>query len=149
MLAAAAVLATAPALAGAEVPRPVIPEAEGEQCVEPTEVMRKEHFKFIKHQRDETVHEGIRSTEHSLKGCIDCHVQPNAAGEYPRVSSEEHFCQTCHAYAAVTIDCFQCHADRPQEAIDRPSALGDDAKGVTPALIEDLTAYVNEGDRQP
>jgi len=148
-LAAGVVLATAPAVGGAEVPRPDIPEPKGEQCVEPTEVMRKEHFKFIMHQRDETVHEGIRTTKHSLKGCIDCHVRPNEAGEYPRVTSDEHFCQTCHAYAALTIDCFQCHADRPQEAIDRSSAIGDDAEATTAALIRELTAYMNEGDRQP
>ena len=24
---------------------------------------------------------------------------------------------SCHQFAAVNIDCFQCHADRPEEAI--------------------------------
>ena len=23
------------------------------------------------------------------------------------------FCATCHSYAGVTLDCFECHADKP------------------------------------
>ena len=45
-----------------------------EQCVEPTEVMQKEHFGFLYHQRDKTVIKGVRTKEHSLANCIDCHV---------------------------------------------------------------------------
>ena len=30
------------------------------------------------------------------------------------VAEPEHFCRSCHDYAAVTIDCFQCHASRPE-----------------------------------
>ena len=48
--------------------------AQLESCVEPTEFMRRNHMEVIKHQRDETVHNGIRSTKHSLAGCIECHV---------------------------------------------------------------------------
>lgn len=116
-LLAGAALSLPPALTRAEVPRPAIPEARGEQCVEPTDVMRKEHFKFILHQRDETVHRGIRTTKHAFKECIACHVRPDQQGQYPRASSEEHFCSSCHSYAAVTIDCFDCHADRPETAL--------------------------------
>ena len=96
---------------------PVIPEAsdrvsETQGCVEPTEEMRRNHMEYILHQRDETMHRGIRTRQHSLEECINCHVgdSPDA----PRVSSEEHFCNSCHSYAAVSIDCFQCHADRPE-----------------------------------
>ena len=95
---------------------PVIPKAKGEQCVEPTEVMRRRHHEFILHQRDDTVIEGIRTKQYRFTRCIDCHVQPTAAGEYPRHSDENHFCAGCHLYSSVSIDCFQCHADRPAQA---------------------------------
>ncbi len=95
---------------------PVIPKAKGEQCVEPTEVMRRRHHEFILHQRDDTVIEGIRTKQYQFTRCIDCHVQPTAAGEYPRHSDDNHFCTACHLYSSVSIDCFQCHADRPAQA---------------------------------
>jgi len=95
---------------------PVVPEAqrrvsETQGCVEPTADMRRNHMKYLLHQRDETVHEGIRTKQFSLEECIDCHV--SSAPDAPRVSSEQHFCNSCHTYAAVNIDCFECHADRP------------------------------------
>jgi hypothetical protein len=68
-------------------------------------------MKYILHQRDETMHQGIRTKQHSLEECIDCHV--SSAPDAPRASSEQHFCNSCHSYAAVRIDCFECHADRP------------------------------------
>jgi hypothetical protein len=95
---------------------PFIPKAqrrfsEAQGCVEPTEEMRKNHMEYILDQRDATVHEGIRTRQHSLEECINCHVSD--APDAPRVDSEKHFCNSCHTYASVTIDCFQCHADRP------------------------------------
>ncbi len=95
---------------------PFIPEAqdrvsEEQGCVEPLDEMRKNHMEHILHQRDETVHEGIRTKQYSLNECINCHV--SKAPDAPRISSEKHFCNSCHTYAAVSIDCFQCHADRP------------------------------------
>jgi hypothetical protein len=98
---------------------PLLPEIPAAQarfsatqgCVEPTEDMRKNHMKYILHKRDETMHEGIRTSRHSLKACINCHVSD--APDAPHVSSREHFCNSCHSYAAVHIDCFQCHNDHP------------------------------------
>jgi len=113
------VLLTAPARAhgdeeeGGRVPMPNEVEGKGEQCVEPIEVMRRDHMNFILHQRDETMHKGIRTKQHSLKECINCHVQPTADGSYPSIKTKEHFCNSCHTYAAVHIDCFQCHATHP------------------------------------
>jgi len=104
-------------VSGADVPYPQIPEvpkAKAEQCVEPTEDMRRNHMEFILHQRDETMHRGIRTNKHSLKECINCHVNPDSNGTYPRASSEEHFCASCHSYASVKIDCFECHSDVPE-----------------------------------
>jgi hypothetical protein len=100
---------------------PPVPKAKGEQCVEPTDVMRRDHMKFILHQRDDTVHGGIRTSRHSLKGCIDCHVTADANGRYPSIKSKDHFCSACHSYAAVQVDCFECHSDHPhkQPGLDR------------------------------
>ncbi len=98
---------------------PELPKAKGERCVEPTEVMRRRHMEFILHQRDETVHRGIRTQKHRFVNCIDCHVQRNASGDWPRHTDDDHFCSVCHRYAGVSMDCFQCHADRPQEAYRR------------------------------
>src|SRR5687767_15571083 len=86
---------------------PAVPKAKGEHCVEPTEVMRRDHMKFILHQRDDTVHGGIRTSKHSLKGCIDCHVTADASGKYPSIESNDHFCSACHNYTAVKVDCFE------------------------------------------
>ena len=97
----------------ADVVTPEVPMGRGAQCVEPIEIMRRDHFEFIKHQRDQTVYHGIRGSRHSLAGCIDCHASKSAEGEFLPINAEGQFCQTCHTYAAVKIDCFTCHATVP------------------------------------
>ncbi len=92
-------------------------------CVEPVEIMRRRHFDFILDHRDRTVIQGIRTKQYSLIGCIDCHITPDEQGKYARYSEDTHFCASCHQFAAVTIDCFQCHADRPKEAIRKAVKL--------------------------
>lgn len=92
---------------------PVIERAtKGERCVEPTAVMRRDHMRFLEHQRDATVHGGIRGAKHSLKGCIDCHASTKT-GSVGQASSD--FCVACHQYAAVKVDCFECHNPKRQE----------------------------------
>ncbi len=115
--------------AHAEPPLPDIPKGKGEQCVEPTPVMRKQHFEFILRHRDLTMHEGIRTKKYSLVECINCHVVPNEKGEYPRFGSDEHFCSSCHNYASVKIDCFQCHADKPESAYGKAKGKFNHALG--------------------
>ncbi len=97
------------------VPLPAITPAKGIQCVEPVEIIRRQHMDMLDHQRDETVHGGIRGKKHSLVGCIDCHAQTDAAGEAIPIDAEGQFCESCHRYAAVTIDCFSCHATTPEQ----------------------------------
>jgi hypothetical protein len=70
-------------------------------------------MEMIKHQRDATVHEGIRGTKHSLAGCIDCHVSTGTEGRPLPVNAEHQFCNACHAFAAVDVNCFGCHAAVP------------------------------------
>jgi hypothetical protein len=121
------VVAGMPVAAMAGVPLPEVPQARAKAsatqgCVEPTQEMRRNHMNYILHQRDRTVHEGIRTRQYSLEECINCHVTPGADGAMPSADSHEHFCNSCHAYAAVDIDCFQCHADRPSRDSQIPDA---------------------------
>ena len=122
--------------AWAETPLPEIPRGKGDKCVEPTDDMRKNHMNYILHQRDETVISGIRTKRHSLVECIDCHV-PKAADPKQQVHADnpKHFCSSCHTYAAVTIDCFQCHADSPSNGSAK-TATGDVDNTVNVADID-------------
>jgi hypothetical protein len=97
--------------AGPFVPKAQRRFSEEQGCVEPIAEMRVNHMEYILEQRDATVHEGIRTRQYSLQECINCHVSD--AEDAPRAESDKHFCNSCHTYAAVNIDCFQCHADRP------------------------------------
>jgi len=106
--------ASLPALAGA--PRPDIPEAiKGEQCVEETGFMRRNHMNLLSHQRDDTMRLGIRTKKHSLKNCFTCHVVNGNDGKPVTASDPRHFCRVCHDYAGVSVlmDCFQCHTSVP------------------------------------
>jgi len=95
---------------------PVIPMGQGDACVEETGFMRRNHMELLKHQRDETVIRGVRSEQYSLKECLSCHVVYGPDAIPVTVASPRHFCRSCHDYAAVSIDCFQCHASRPESA---------------------------------
>lgn len=109
--------------AQAETPFPTIhePSDESKKCIHPEDEMRRNHMNYILHERDETMHEGVRNEPGSLAACIDCHVEPDDKGDIAGVDSNDHFCNGCHEYASVQIDCFQCHADRPQKFIKRSS----------------------------
>ena len=104
-----------PSLANAadatRVPKPVLEAGQGEKCVENTEFMRKNHMELLKHQRDETMHQGIRTRKYSLNGCIECHASRKTNSV---VGSEQNFCQSCHSYVAVKLDCFECHSSKPK-----------------------------------
>ncbi len=114
LIAATAALAGEPA---GRTPRPAIePAKAGTQCVAPPEVMRREHPTLLKHQRDVTVHRGVREARDSLQGCVGCHASA-ATGSVAQAKTD--FCSSCHAYAAVQIDCFECHASRPAQAVAR------------------------------
>jgi len=98
----------------ADVPKPHIPEAvKGEQCVEETDYMRRNHMDLLMHRRDETMHKGIRTRKHSLQNCLTCHAVKDKQQNIISIKDERHFCRSCHAYAAVKIDCFDCHSSTP------------------------------------
>jgi len=84
-----------------------------ENCVRETGFMRRNHMELIEHQRDVTVHQGIRNTTDSLAGCIDCHVGYDQQRQPMPVYAEGQFCRNCHEFTAVHLDCFGCHAGVP------------------------------------
>lgn len=93
---------------------PNVPAAvKGESCVEPLEIIRRDHMSLLLHQRDRTVHFGERDTKHSLKRCLSCHTQKNQQGAFIPVNEKGQFCYECHAYTGVQLDCFECHAATP------------------------------------
>ena len=98
--------------AATRVPLPALEAPPGERCVEDTPFMRRNHMELLKHQRNRTVHDGIRTTQHSLANCVTCH----AGRKTGRVTGSDGFCESCHSYAGVALDCFECHADRPKAA---------------------------------
>ncbi len=88
---------------------PHLDVGKGGQCVEEPQSMRKIHMDLLKHQRDETMHKGIRGQKHSLADCVECHASKTTNSV---LGSSEAFCQGCHEYAAVKLDCFECHTSK-------------------------------------
>jgi len=112
------------------VPFPEIAKGNGEQCVEDIDFMRRNHMNLLMHQRDDTMLHGIREKKHSLKECVNCHAVPGADSMALTAASPKHFCRSCHDYAAVKIDCFDCHASRPQPG-ELPDDHGESLVGAT------------------
>lgn len=78
----------------------------GEKCVRDTEWMRRNHMTLLKHQRDDTMYRGVRGTDEALRACIDCHADRKTGSV---TGSDQAFCQGCHSYASVSLDCWDCH----------------------------------------
>lgn len=99
----------------------IVPTPKGEECIAPLDEMRRTHMGMLLHKRDQTVHEGIRTKQASLSECVECHATANDSGEIVRSDNEQYFCSSCHISASVSIDCFECHADRPVKTFDQVS----------------------------
>jgi hypothetical protein len=142
-VALAADAAEAVSIAAAKGPGPVIEPARGAQCVADPAFMRRNHMDLLKHQRNETVHLGVRDARASLKGCIECHAS-KATGSVAAAKTD--FCISCHSYAAVKVDCFECHSSKRQTVGFAPL---DHLQSTTPVLAR-LTAQwrrLTEGGR--
>ena len=87
---------------------------EGGQCVRPTDWMRRNHMKLVKHDRDVTVHDGVRTIDGSLSECVACHVNKDTAGAAVPVNGPDQFCAGCHEYTGTSLDCFSCHSTVPR-----------------------------------
>jgi hypothetical protein len=92
---------------------PKLDIGKGGQCVEDTQWMRKNHMHLLIRQRDETVRKGIRDGKYSLKNCIECHA---SLRDDSVIGRDDSFCQGCHRYEAVKIDCFECHSSKRKSA---------------------------------
>ncbi|RME16367.1 MAG: Hdr-like menaquinol oxidoreductase cytochrome c subunit [Alphaproteobacteria bacterium] len=99
---------------------PAVPAATGDPHPEGNDYWRLHHMDLLQHDRDKTVREGIRNLSPddvaitaSIGTCFDCHAVKDEQGEYVSFDDPRHFCRVCHDYAAVTIDCFECHRSTP------------------------------------
>ena len=105
-----AVIAVSPAPTfageGGRTAKPVIEIANPGKCVAPVDEMRRNHMEMLKHQRDRTMRQGIRGEPASLNACIECHASKKTGSV---LGSNENFCQSCHSYVAVKLDCWDCH----------------------------------------
>ena len=94
---------------------PKLDIGKGGHCVAPPEWMRINHMKVLFKQRDETVHQGIRAGgKYSLENCVECHASLRDNSVIGRPDS---FCEGCHRYEAVKIDCFECHSSKRSVAL--------------------------------
>ncbi len=111
----AVTLSATPAEAAEEsrVPIPKPPKGKGDKCVRDTAFMRANHMDLLLHQRDRTMRKGVRTKQYSLKECVACHAVSGNDGQPVSYQDPKNFCRACHDYAAVKIDCFECHASKP------------------------------------
>jgi cytochrome c553 len=101
---------------------PKLDIGRGGHCVEDPKFMRLNHMKLMVHQRDETVHQGMRGGKYSLAECVNCHASTKNESV---LGSNENFCQGCHAYAAVKIDCFECHSSKRRTVASNDASHND------------------------
>lgn len=117
---------------------PVIQQLSDKECVESPEYMRQNHMQLLLQWRDAKVRDGQtvyinskgKAYDISLEGtCLKCHndkpvvdsVASNSAK--PNVSASNaatmnltsdgsnQFCFSCHNYASVKPNCWNCHSD--------------------------------------
>jgi cytochrome c len=87
---------------------PEIQELDVKKCIEDTEYMRANHMHLLSDWRIAVVREGQRiyvatdEQEYEMcmqETCLHCH------------SNKEEFCDVCHNYAGVELNCWECHSD--------------------------------------
>ncbi len=101
----AAILLLAPLCAAAGAPKPNLTIENPGQCIAAAQEMRVNHMKMLNHTRDRASRQGIRTDKASLNGCVDCH----ASKETGSVLGKGGFCEECHTYTAVKVNCWDCH----------------------------------------
>lgn len=124
---------------------PAIPKATGNPHPEGNDYMRRWHMTMMSHDRDITVYRGERGLNASLGACFECHTVRDSAGTPVTYSDERHFCRVCHDYAAVKVDCFDCHRSTPadfDESAQKASLGGDATRPQGDAETASLRAYL-------
>lgn len=110
-----ALLASGGALAEGRVTKPTVAtDPSRGACVAPPKEMRRNHMAMLQHQRDRTMRLGERGAKVSLNACINCHAGKTSGTV---IGSRTEFCESCHAYAAVKLDCFECHQAKAGQAV--------------------------------
>lgn len=94
-----------------KVPMPNVSDRKGDKCIRDEAYMRRHHMDMLKHKRDLTMRKGIRTKEDSLQNCISCHANQKTNSV---IGSKDNFCQSCHSYVGVKLDCFECHSSKPK-----------------------------------
>ena len=94
----------------ADVAVPHLDIGKGGHCVNDPKFMKLNHGDLLKKQRYITVHQG-EIGRYSLIRCVNCHA---SRVNNSVLGTNSNFCQGCHVYAAVKIDCFECHSSRPE-----------------------------------
>lgn len=117
---------------------PEIPKALYELTTPHPDDIRVNHMDYLRHDRDATMYLGDRDTEFSLKDCVDCHAVRGPDASFVTVENDAHFCKSCHVYAAVKIDCFQCHNSVPV-AIELTGLYAPDDMSALEAYLEGIT----------
>jgi hypothetical protein len=82
-------------------------------CVAPPGVMRRQHPGMLRHQRELTVHQGMRAMPAALRSCIECHASHDTGSV---LGGSGNFCQGCHEFTGVRLDCFECHSSAAKAA---------------------------------
>jgi len=127
------------AAAPAQEIAPVVPKATGTPHPEGNAYMRRWHMQMMRHDRDVTMYQGVRPVDASLNACFECHTVRDYAGTPVTVADERHFCRTCHDFAAVKVDCFDCHRSTPEEYDEPPAhAALSRPPGLLPRSLSDI-----------
>ena len=82
------------------------------------------------HERDAALRHGLRRADYALPRCLTCHAVAGPDGKPVSYNDSRHFCRSCHDYAAVSVDCFECHSSLPDpaaRAASQPLQGGDTA----------------------
>ncbi len=106
--------------ASAEVTVPHLDIGKGGHCVNDPKFMKINHGDLLKKQRTITVHQGVIG-RYSLIKCVNCHA---SRVNNSVLGTNSNFCQGCHVYAAVKIDCFECHSSRPETVSETLTEIG-------------------------
>ncbi len=136
---------TLSAPAGAEDIGPQIPKAvQGEECILPADEMRRSHMDQLRHDRDQTLRLGNRDVEFSLKACIACHVDPTEETVAGTQIEGPEFCKSCHDFAGVRLDCFECHTTRPEQSAMFHPLVTPGMQTLRNAQQPDTAAFLND-----
>lgn len=93
----------------AKGPNPALP-VNARQCVAPVEYMKTSHMRLLLDWREQVVRQGGREFT-AFNGQHYNMSLTSTCLEQCHTSGKAEFCDRCHNYAAVSVPCWDCHAD--------------------------------------